>query len=218
MRKIWNEESIGILKELYPVVRTDELAKRLGVSVNSVYNQASLHGLKKTDEYLHSYECGIFIKGRIRLGSEKTVFKKGHIPANKGKKQSEYMTKEQIANCARSKFKKGHVPGNKKPVGYERINRDGYVEVKTAEPNIFEAKHRLVWRQHRGEIPPGMNIQFRDGNKTNVTIDNLYMINRSRQMKTENSMYARYPKELQHLYKLKGALNRQINNASKKQK
>lgn len=88
--------------------------------------------------------------------------------------------------------------------------------MKTAEPNVFELKHRLVWIEHNGEIPPGYNIQFKDGNKQNICIDNLYMISRSEQMKTQNSMYARYPEDVQYLIKLKGALSRQINKATKK--
>ena len=99
---------------------------------------------------------------------------------------------------------------------YERITRDGYIEVKTAEPNVFELKHRLVWIEHNGEIPPGYNIQFKDGDKQNICIENLYMISRSEQMKTQNSMYARYPEDVQYLIKLKGVLNRQINKATKK--
>ena len=90
------------------------------------------------------------------------------------------------------------------------------VPVKTAEPNVFELKHRLVWIEYNGEIPPGYNIQFKDGNKQNICIENLYMISRSEQMKTQNSMYARYPEDVQYLIKLKGALNRQINKATKK--
>ena len=117
-----------------------------------------------------------------------------------------------------TRFKKGHIPKNHKPVGYERITRDGYIEVKTAEPNVFELKHRLVWIEHNGEIPPGYNIQFKDGNRQNVSIENLYMISRSEQLKKENSLYARYPEDVQYLIKLKGALNRQINKATKKNK
>ena len=100
--------------------------------------------------------------------------------------------------------------------GYERITRDGYIEVKTAEPNVFELKHRLVWIEHNGAIPKGCNIQFKDGNRQNVTIENLYMISRSKQLKNENSMYARYPEDVQYLIKLKGVLSRQINKVTKK--
>ena len=127
------------------------------------------------------------------------------------------MSREQIDRTKATRFGKGHIPANHKPVGYERITKDGYVEVKTAEPNVFELKHRLVWVERNGPIPSGCNIQFRDGNKQNFSIDNLYMISRSEQMRSENSYHARYPEEVKKLIQLKGALHRQINKVSKNQ-
>ena len=112
-------------------------------------------------------------------------------------------------------FRKGNIPANHKPIGYERINVDGYVEVKVAEPNKFRLKHRIVWEENFGTIPPGYNVQFRDKNRQNLQPDNLYLISRSDQLKKENSMYARYPKELQRAIQIKGALQRQINKFKK---
>ena len=102
---------------------------------------------------------------------------------NKGRKQTEYMSDAQIEKTKATRFRKGHIPKNHKPVGHERITRDGYIEVKTAEPNVFEPKHRLVWVEYNGEIPSGYNIQFKDGNRQNASIENLYMISRSEQLK-----------------------------------
>lgn len=76
-------------------------------------------------------------------------------------------------------------------------------------------KHRLVWAEHYGRIPPGCNIQFKDGNPMNCSIENLYLISRHDQLKNENSMYARYPKEVQDTIKTLGALTRQINKLKK---
>lgn len=135
----------------------------------------------------------------------------GHTPGNKGKK----MSGEVYEKVRHTFFQKGHIPANHKPVGYERISRDGYVEVKVAEPNKFRLKHRVVWEEHFGPIPAGYNIQFRDKNRQNLDLDNLYLISRSEQLKKENSMYARYPLELQQVIKVKGALQRQINKFKK---
>ncbi len=125
------------------------------------------------------------------------------------------MSREVYKKVQHTFFRKGHVPANHKPVGYERINRDRYVEVKVAEPNKFRQKHRVVWEKYFGPIPAGYNVQFRDKNRQNLNPDNLYLINRSEQLKKENSMYARYPKELQRIIKVKGALQRQINKFKK---
>lgn len=69
-------------------------------------------------------------------------------------------------------FKKGHEPHNIKYDGYERINKDGYTEIRISK-GVFREKHRLLWEEHFGEIEKGMNIIFKDGDRTNITIENL---------------------------------------------
>lgn len=113
-------------------------------------------------------------------------------------------------------FKKGNVPHNHREVGSERINVDGYIEVKVAEPGKWMVKHRIIWEQHNGPIPPGYNVQFKNHNPLDCRIDNLYLISKSEQMRTENSLIARYPKELQDVIRLKGAVNRQIHLRERK--
>ena len=93
---------------------------------------------------------------------------------------------------------------------------DGYVEVKVSDvPPKWLLKHRIVWEQTNGPIPPGCNIQFRNHDTTDCRLENLYLITKRDQLKNENSMYARYPKELQYVMKLKGALNRRIHKLEK---
>ena len=100
-------------------------------------------------------------------------------------------------------------------VGSERINVDGYIEIKVAEPNRWRVKHRVIWEQHNGAIPRGFNVQFKNHNPLDCRIENLYLISKAEQMRTENSFLARYPKELQDVIRLKGAINRQIRKREK---
>lgn len=200
--RVWSPDKRQKLIALYPDRTNLEIALILGSTESAVASMAFKLKLRKSAKFLFEH-------------SSKGFFPKGHQPMNKGRKQTEYMSGAQIEKTKATQFKKGHIPKNHKPVGYERVNRDGYIEVKTAEPNVFEQKHRLIWIEHNGEIPPGYNIQFKDGNRQNVCIENLYIISRSEQMKKENSMYARYPEDVQYLIKLKGALSRQINKATK---
>lgn len=200
----WNQERTEKLKTLYADHTNEEIAKTIGSTPSAVGGRAFKLKLRKSKEFL--FRC-----------SSKSFFAKGHQPMNKGRKQTEYMSAKQIEKSKATQFRKGDLPKNHKPVGYQRITRDGYIEVKTREPKVFELKHRLVWREHNGDIPLGCNIQFKDGNRQNVCIENLYMISRSEQLRTENSLHARYPEEIRHLIQLKGALNRQINKATEKQ-
>lgn len=118
-------------------------------------------------------------RGNNHLNSGLTgQFKKGHKTHNKGKKWDEYMPKEKQDNCRKTTFKKGNIPKNHRPVGSERISKDGYIEIKVKEPNKWKYKHRVIYEQHYGKIPEGYNVIFLDGNKHNLDISNLKAISK----------------------------------------
>ena len=97
-------------------------------------------------------------------------FKKGLIPWNKG-------TKGLIKACETS-FKKGHIPANYRPVGSERTDSDGYVYIKTKDPNIWELKSRVIYKKNYGEIPPGHVVIFANGIKDDFRKENLLLVSR----------------------------------------
>lgn len=101
-------------------------------------------------------------------------FPKGHIPFNKGMKGVNFGGE----NGKKTQFKKGQRPQNYRPVGSERVNVDGYIELKVADPNKWRLKHNVIWEQANGPIPPGHCILFLDSNKQNVSLDNLQLITR----------------------------------------
>ena len=192
---------------MYPDHFAGEIQAVIHRSKSSIYYKADKLGLKCNREK-------IIRSGRMSCNHPNTVaaqFKKGSVPANKGKK----MSPEIYARCKPTMFKKGQPSINIKPVGSERVNVDGYVEIKVANPNKWRLKHRVIWEQHYGAIPPGHNIQFKDHNPKNCTIENLYIISQAEQMRTQNSYLAKYPKELADIIRLKGAVQRQINKAAR---
>lgn len=84
-------------------------------------------------------------------------------------------------NSVASRFKAGHTPGNHRPVGSERVNVDGYVEVKVAEPSTWRLKHRVVWEREHGPIPPGHVIWFIDNDPLNCNdVANMMLVTRAR--------------------------------------
>lgn len=99
-------------------------------------------------------------------------FHKNHTPFNKG-------AKGWSANGTEAtRFKKGHIPKNHRSVGSERVNVDGYIEIKVAEPNKWRSKHIVVWETVNGRIPKGYAVIFADSNKLNMSIDNLLLVTR----------------------------------------
>ena len=203
----WTQEQIDTLSRMYWDHFATEIAVVLGRSVRSVYDKARQLGLKCSPEKIRR-------SGLMSSNNPNTIaarFTKGHIPDNKGKK----MSPEVYAQVQRTMFKKGHRPHNHRAVGSERINVDGYIEVKVAEPNRWRVKHRIIWESVYGAIPEGYNVQFKNHNPLDCSIENLYLISKADQMAKENSFYARYPKELQEVIHLKGVVNRAIHKAQR---
>lgn len=161
---------------MYGMKYTDEMKQFILDNYKGRYNQelADLFNQKFntniTSRTIKSY------KANNKLNSGLTgKFRKGQTPHNKGKK----MPKEVYEKVKHTMFAKGNVPPNHRPVGSERISKDGYIEVKVAEPNKWRLKQRVVYEEAKGKIPEGCPIIFLDGNKRNFDIDNLRCITRS---------------------------------------
>ena len=102
-------------------------------------------------------------------------FEKGRVPFNKGTKG--------LTSANSTSFKKGNVPHTYLPIGSESVTRDGYTIVKVSDEGTrnqkWRPKHRLIWEKHHGPVPEGYAIVFGDGDKTNLSIDNLILVSRS---------------------------------------
>jgi hypothetical protein len=99
-------------------------------------------------------------------------FQSGHIPHNKDVKG--FCT----SGLKRSQYKPGNIPSTCKPIGAERKNGYGYVEVKIAHPNVWKSKHTAIWEKANGSVPKGKIIIFADRNKMNFNLENLLMVSR----------------------------------------
>ena len=80
----------------------------------------------------------------------------------------------------KTSFKPGHKPANIKPIGSTRLDKDGYLKIKVAEPSPWnqQATHYKsmavhLYEQHYGTVPADHLIIFKDSNPLNCTIENL---------------------------------------------
>lgn len=191
--------------ENYPHKPTRVIAYFLDMSIYRVYNIASTRGLRKSPEFLASERSGIFIKGGNY--GQRYQYEKGHVPANKGKKMPEHL-KERIKHTW---FKKGSIPPNTKFDGYVSFRKDSndtyYAHIRVSAGR-FKLLHRHIWEQHNGIIPNGHIVTFRNGNTSDLRLENLELITREQNM-LRNTRH-NYPPDLQQaimaLNKLKNTL------------
>ena len=157
----WTDEQKQFLKDHVQGISRAELTRLFNEHFNDTVSEGIIHGACKR----FGYKSGL-----------NTQFKKNHVPANKGK----HISEELREILKKTGFQQGHIPPNFRDQWSERITKDGYIEIKTEEHmKKWKLKHRWIWEQNNGPIPPGYVIRFKDGNKLNCSIDNLYMITKN---------------------------------------
>jgi hypothetical protein len=211
-KRLWSPEEDDLLIERYPHQSTQSLALKLRRSVSAVYGRAVAYwGLTKTAEYLASPAC------RLRSGDNPGRYSKGHVPANKGLRRPGWAP----GRMKETQFKRGERSGVAvrlwKPIGTERVSKDGYLERKVNDDlppqRRWRAVHLIVWEAVNGPLPKGHAIAFKNRDKTNVRIENLECITR-RELMARNTVH-NLPKELALAVQLIGAVQRQINRKEK---
>lgn len=154
----WSDEEKEYLKEITPGHHYVEIAELMNKKFDREFT------VKLVKNAIGRYKLNTGFNGR---------FEKGLIPHNKGQK----------GVCAKGAekgwFKKGQTPINHKPVGSERITKDGYIMLKVAEPNKWRLKHVVEWEKNNGKLPKNHALIFLDRNKQNTSLDNLKLVSRS---------------------------------------
>ena len=175
-RKMRNGRPTGYSAGVYSKQFPKEVAEYIYCNYKGTGHKAMADALndKFGTAYTASQIKGYYGNHKLNSGLSGR-FEKGQVPANKGQK----MSPEVYEKCKGTMFKKGNIPGNHREVGSERITKDGYIEVKIAEPNKWRLKHLVVWEEVNGPLPEGHAILFLDDNTQNVDISNLRLVTRS---------------------------------------
>ena len=166
-RHIWSDEEKQYLAEITPGRGYKEIQ--------------SMMSCKFGFDYTHHQIKGAITRNKLNTGRTGR-FEKGRATWNKGTKG---LTKANVTS-----FKKGQKPHNYKPLGSERITKDGYCEIKVSDTGRrWRPKHVLIYEKHHGKVPKGSAVIFLDGDKRNFDIDNLYLVTRSQlAMLNKNSL------------------------------
>lgn len=221
-KRVWTADEEAELRRLFPHEPTAVVARKIGRSLSGTYQAAYRLGLHKSEAYLNSPASGRLQPGDKRIGHW-SQFKKGQVPPNKGLRRPGWAP----GRMRDTQFKKGEMRGqaqrNWKPIGTERISKDGYLERKVHDADYSDlppdeanrkrqrrwvAVHRIVWEAANGPVPKGHKLTFRNGDKRDIRLDNLECVSDAEWMK-RNTVH-RLPKPLAQTIQLLGALNRKI--------
>lgn len=174
------------------------------IELTKLFNEYFKTNFKKTQikGYMSRYKLTNGVDCRI---------KKGNVPINKGKKGMPCHP-----NCIATQFKKGNRPKNYMPVGTERVNGDGYIDIKIQEPNIWKSKHHIVWEKHNGAIPHGYAVIFGDNNRRNFDINNLILVTRKQLLILNHNHLIQKDTELTRTGVIIASLYEKIKDSEKK--
>jgi hypothetical protein len=209
-KRLWSPEDDTLLCERYPHEATQTLAVALRRTLSSVLGRAANLGLKKTSEYL----AGLAAASKLREAGAVFRFGKGHVPANKGLRRPGYAP----GRMRETQFRKGQLPPNHMPIGSTRLV-GGYLYRKISDTRHvpwtrnWVVEHVRLWEEVNGPLPKGHALAFKNGDRTDLRLDNIECFTR-RELMARNSVH-NLPKELRSTIQLLGALNRQINRRSR---
>jgi hypothetical protein len=206
-KRLWEPADDERMRREFPDTPSAELAARLGRTRHAVEARATVLGVHKSEAYLASPAAC-----RLRRGDHVGAayrFKPGQVPPNKGLRRPGYAP----GRMRETQFKKGN-PARWMPIGSRRLI-DGYVYIKLADVRYVPHTHNwflehvLDWEiANRRPLPPGHALRFRNGDRTDLRLDNLELVSRGDNMR-RNSLH-NLPAPLAQTIQLLGALKRQI--------
>lgn len=169
LMKKYSDETRAYIAENVMGRTTKELAALVNAEFNTDFTESKMQAYKKN----HKLKSGL--RGH---------FKKGCIPFNKG-------LKRWWTGGEETRFKRGQMPWNYKPIGSERVNSDGYVDIKIQDgknQKNWRGKHVVMWEAHHGRsAPKGHAVIFADGSRRNFDPDNLLLVSRAQLVRMNQS-------------------------------
>lgn len=215
MRRQWTPEEDARIRREYPTTVTAEIAALMHRSASSISQRARKLGIAKSVAFVA--QVARERSSRPDHGGRAHRFVKGHAPANKGLRRPGWHR----GRMKETQFKKGVMQGRAalvyKPVGAERVSKEGYLQRKINNDlpvqRRWRAVHLLAWESIHGPVPPGHAVAFKNGDRRDIRIENLELIDRA-ELARRNSV-RNLPKPIVEALQLVGAINRQINRRAK---
>lgn len=216
--KLLNDEQHEFLMKNYKGIGNIELTELINNTFNTNFR------VQQIKQYKNNRHLDSGITGR---------FEKGQKSWNKGKKWEEFMSEQGRVNSSKTWYRKGNIADNADPIGTEkwksshkdRNNDEGFLYVKVQDGKKqanWKQKHRIIWEEAYGKIPRGYKVIFKDGNRHNITLDNLALVSNSQMLILNKNNLIYSEKELTevgiNIAKIRDKANKLINDRKEKKK
>jgi hypothetical protein len=151
----------------YLTMPVKRIADKIGRSHTLVVNRMKQLGLKVPRKIIEKFK-------------KDSQIKKGNVPINKGKKQTEFMSKAAIERTKATRFKKGGLPGNtlydgaitKRDCHPERGGKPHYY-IRIAK-GVWKELQIYNWEKKNGPLPKGHVLACKNGNTLDCRPSNWY--------------------------------------------
>jgi hypothetical protein len=244
MRTAWNkitftEEQHQFLRENYSKLTNPQLAEALGMKLTRVRNELFQLGLKRMElEYWNEEQIQYLrenykSKGDTEIAiyfNEKYHKKKGWSKKHVEKKRRYLFLKRTNAEkkqinirntslgmfkiCNEKRWLKTGVTGEGTIKIWSNNNRSFKV-IKVGNEFVF--LNRYLWLTTYGEIAPGMNVCYKDGNPLNCVIENLELLTDGELAIKNKQKNLSYPDEIREVQSIINKINKKIKDYGKKQ-
>ncbi|GHC72919.1 hypothetical protein GCM10007320_09140 [Pseudorhodoferax aquiterrae] len=204
-RKFWTERELRLLRDLYPDLLAETVARQIGRTTKAVQLKARELGIRKSAAFMDAERARQCERARTHPNCIAARLTSSTAGWNRGVKGS--------TGTSATRFVPGNKPQTWRPVGSESYNKEGLLIRKVSDTGNRRVDWRRVdeldWEAVHGPIPAGHFLV-----RQSAAGRGLVLLNRAELMK-RNSVHANYPPEIARLSQLRGALTRQINSRTR---
>ena len=205
LRFQWTDEMLNFMRDNYDTLTNKQIADALGLRLHFVRDQLYRMGLKRMElEYWTDEQVKFLRENYKKMGDTELaeIFnarwkklkpwtikhidkKRGYLGLRRTMKQLIEIEQRNLdqgrLNTRKNKRKSNFLttgPAKQKETRlYKTIT--GIIEVRVRIGKKWLRWPRWKWEQHRGKVPRGMVVVFKDKNHFNTTLSNLELITRS---------------------------------------